>query len=270
MGKKDDYQIGLKPHLEVYLQNGMRDPLMEMIEASSNLPGPRANLEFAAAFADSIAEQTQESADEMWELCTGLVELSSEDAPVNDPKEFIPFCGTLGLGVVGSKVEGYCGNAITMLKVLSRDRRWRMREAVRMGLQRLLKSQPERVLEVMNSWIPEGDPLEMRAIVAAVSEPELLHDQDLADWALRFHKEILDRIGPLTDRKAKPFRALRKALGYTLSILVCALPESGLKLIDELIASKDTDLHWIARSNLKKRRLLRRFPEEAESRLRGL
>jgi len=110
----------------------------------------------------------------------------------------------------------------------------------------------------------------MRAVVAAVSTPEFLQDQDLADRALRFHKEILDRIVFTEARKAKPFRALRKALGYTLSILVCALPGAGLSLIDELIASKDTDFHWIARSNFKKRRLLRSFPEEAETRLRGL
>jgi hypothetical protein len=145
-----------------------------------------------------------------------------------------------------------------------------MREAVRMGLQRILKARTENTLEVLQGWIPEGNPLEMRAVAASVSDLEFLLDQDFANRALDLHKEILDQIGHIQDRKAKSFRVLRKALGYTLSILICALPKQGLELIDDLIASKDTDLIWIARSNLKKRRVLRNFPEEAEARLKGL
>jgi hypothetical protein len=144
-----------------------------------------------------------------------------------------------------------------------------MREAVRMSLQKLLRRNPQRALEVLHNWIPEGDPLEMRAVIVAVSAPELLQDQKNVDGVSRFHKEIMDQIEFLQDRKTKPFRALRKVLGYTISILVCAQPKAGWRLIDELIHSKDTDFHWIARSNLKRRRLLRDFPEEVKMKIQG-
>jgi hypothetical protein len=269
MGKKEGYLEILTPHLEDYLQNGESRGLKEAIETHSNLPSPRANLEFAAAFEEYIVERVEDSAELLWELCNQLVKLSPEGAPVNDPKEFLPFCGTLGLGAVGSEVEDYYEEVVIILKALSRDRRWRMREAVRMSLQKLLRRNPQRTLEVLHNWILEGDPLEMRAVVTAVSDPELFQDQKIVDRVARFHKEIMDQIEFIQDRKTKPFRALRKALGYTISILVCAQPEVGWRLIDELIHSKDTDFHWIARSNLKRRRLLRDFPEEVKIKKQG-
>lgn len=63
MGKKETYRDELKPHFDAYLKSGESGRLREIIETSSNLPGPRANLEFAAAFADSIAEKIEDSAD---------------------------------------------------------------------------------------------------------------------------------------------------------------------------------------------------------------
>jgi hypothetical protein len=270
MGKKDDYRDALKPHFDSYLKNGESAHLKEILETNSNLPGRRANLEFADAFAELIDEFAETHGERLWELCGALVELSPEVAPVDDPKEFIPFCGTVAVGALGSSVDAFYEDTLTMLKKLSRDRRWRMREAVRMGLQKLLRKHPEKTFEALQNWIPEGDPLEMRAVAATVSNLELLLDQGFANRVLDLHKEILDQIGPIEARKTKSFRALRKALGYTLSIVICALPEAGFAVVDELIVSKDTDLIWIAKNNLKKRRVLRNFPEEAESRLQGL
>jgi hypothetical protein len=124
VNKKEGYLEFLKFHLEDYLQSGESSGLKEVIENHSSLPGPRANLEFAAAFAESIAERVEGCAERLWELCNQLVELSPEDASVNDPKEFIPFCGTLGLGAVGSEVEDYYEEAFIILRALSRDPRW--------------------------------------------------------------------------------------------------------------------------------------------------
>jgi len=270
MGKNDDSWGDLPSLIKDYLQSADSGRLREAIEYHSNLPGPRANLEFAAAFGDLMEEMAGASGDQLWELCRVLVAVTPDEGPVNDPKEFIPFCGSVGIGALGSRLDTSYNDALTTLRELSRDRRWRMREAVRMGLQRILKARTENTLEVLQGWIPEGNPLEMRAVAASVSDLEFLLDQDFANRALDLHKEILDQIGHIQDRKAKSFRVLRKALGYTLSILICALPKQGLELIDDLIASKDTDLIWIARSNLKKRRVLRNFPEEAEARLKGL
>ena len=127
-GKAESYQSELNSTVDNYLQTGEIGALKEIVEANSNLPGPRANLEFAAAFGETIAKRAQSLAGQMRDLCSELVKLSPEEAPVGDPKEFIPFCGTLGLGVVGVAKDTFWDKALTSLKVLSRDERWRVRE----------------------------------------------------------------------------------------------------------------------------------------------
>jgi len=55
--------------------------------------------------------------------------------------------------------------------------------------------------------------------------------------------------------KAAVQRALRQALGYTLSVVTAASPETGFHLMEELAALPDPDIIWIVRENMKKKRL---------------
>ena len=63
------------------------------------------------------------------------------------------------------------------------------------------------------------------------------------------------------ERRSEEFRALRKGLGYCWSVAVVAAPEVGQPAFEELVswavASDDRDLAWVARENLRKRRLQR-------------
>jgi hypothetical protein len=62
-------------------------------------------------------------------------------------------------------------------------------------------------------------------------------------------------------RRSDEFKALRKGLGYCWSVAVAAAPEVGRPAFEALVAhaahSGDRDLRWIARENLRKRRLER-------------
>jgi hypothetical protein len=63
------------------------------------------------------------------------------------------------------------------------------------------------------------------------------------------------------ERRSDEFKALRKGLGYCWSVAVAAAPEVGRPAFEALVAragrSGDRDLRWIARENLRKRRLER-------------
>jgi hypothetical protein len=108
----------------------------------------------------------------------------------------------------------------------------------------------------------EGDWLEMRAIAATVAMPSLLVNEEMATWALSLHQNIFDQVLETQDRKSEQFRVMRKALGYTLSVIVSALPQEGFKLMAQLSESQDDDVKWILKENLKKKRLERNFPGE--------
>lgn len=231
---------------------------------NSNLPGPRGNLELAQAFADvvgALGGQGLEFA-VLWAQCKSMAKIRADEAPTNDPREFLPFCGTVGIGALGAADATYLEPALDTLRGLARDPRWRMREAVCLGLQRLMAVRSGATLRALDAWVAGGDRLEMRAVAAGVAEPSLLSDRATATVALRLHREILDQVRRSEERRSDAFRALRKGLGYTLSVVVCAIPQEGFALLAELATCEDRDLHWILKENLKKNRLVKNFPAE--------
>jgi hypothetical protein len=58
---------------------------------------------------------------------------------------------------------------------------------------------------------------------------------------------------------------LKQGLGYSLSVIVCAVPEEGFEYMRQLAGTQDADILWIVKENLKKNRLLKNFPEEVAS-----
>ena len=262
MGKRDAHLQTLKNLLDQFVKTGSEQELVDYVLSNSNLPGPRANLELADAFPEALGEIAQKESHKCWALCMRMLELTAEEAPVNNPEEFVPFCGAVGIGSIGSLQTSFFDQAIVTLRGFAKDSRWRMREAVRIGLQRLAKTRARDTLTMMEGWIDEGDWLEMRAIVATVAYPTLLENEELANWALSLHRKIFDLVLETQDRKSEQFRVMRKALGYTLSVVVRALPREGFEFMAQLIDSQDKDIKWILRENLKKKRLQENYPSE--------
>jgi hypothetical protein len=133
-----------------------------------------------------------------------------------------------------------------------------------MALQRLTATHRQEVLNALEQWATEGSLLQMRAAAAGVAEPALLKDSATARAALELHETILERVSELDNRKSDEFRALRKGLGYTLSIVVRALPEEGFAFMHQLAATQDKDVLWIVKQNLKKNRLVKNHPIQVE------
>jgi hypothetical protein len=265
MTKKENHRRDLIGLFDELAGNGNAKRLMEYIVSNSNLPGPRGNLELAVAFADLVEDYTEKEDKNLWGLCLNMTAISADEAPVNDPQELIPFCGAVGIGSIGSVSSGFFEKALMTLRALANDPRWRMREAVCFGLQRLLAKRSRDTLRELEGWVTHGDLLEMRAAAAAMAEPDILKDEEIALSALQLHRNILDQVLEVKELKSEEFRILRKALGYTVSVVVCAVPEEGFELMAQLVGSQNSDVQWIVKQNLKKNRLLKSFPEEVES-----
>jgi len=224
--------------------------------AESNLPGPRANLELAQAVADEGNKA----------LFERYLAYTPAQAPVNSPEEFFPVCAAIGLGRLIA--EGHREH-LERLRVCASDERWRLREAVAMGLQRWGEADMDQLITAMRVWC-QGTPLEQRAVAAGLCEPKLLTKPQHATAVLQILEEITASIEQVEDRRSSDFKTLRKGLGYCWSVAVVALPEEGKPLMEKWLRSPDKDIRWIMKSNLKKARLHRMDADWVEKQLESM
>jgi hypothetical protein len=226
--------------------------------AESRLPGPRANLELMQVVADLGDEARFHR----------YLEFGPEQAPTNDPHEFLAVCGIVGLGRLAA--EGRT-DLLPVIRQHASDPRWRMREGVAMALQRFGDRDMGALLDEMAGWVT-GSPLEQRAAAAALCEPRLLKEESHARRTLALLDAITGSILDRADRRSEAFKALRKGLGYCWSVAAVALPEEGLSMMARWLACDDKDIRWIMKQNLGKKRLERldaAWVERWKTRLKG-
>ena len=244
----------LQSLFDAYLTDGDDVTLQRHLAAESHLPGPRGNLELARAFAETAGAMVAVSPSAIWGLVERLTALSAAAAPTNTPEEFIPFCGAWAAGEVGASVPDLRESALSLLRALARDERWRMREAVANGIQALIRRHPESILSTLREWIVPGDWLVMRAVAAGVAEPSLLTVPSRAEAALDLHRRILTLVRTNGERRSEDYQVLRQGLEYTLSVAVQAIPEQGFAFMEDLVDWRDDDVTRIVRENLKSNR----------------
>jgi hypothetical protein len=219
--------------------------LDDFLKRESGLPGPRGNLELLQAVADE-ADEAQFS---RW------LYPDASQTPTNTPAEFLAACGAVGLGRLAAEGRR---DVLARLRRHASDSRWRVREGVAMGLQRLGAVSMPTLLTEMAFWA-NGTWLERRAVVAALCEPALLRNPAHAEAVLRQLDSLTREVASTstTDRRDVGFRVLRQALGYGWSVAVAALPDQGKPLLMAWAKTFDPDVRWIVRENLKKNRLKR-------------
>jgi hypothetical protein len=213
----------------------------EFLLKESGLPGPRANLELVQAVAD---EGTPD-------LFQRYLTYTPNRASTNSPEVFLTVCGVVGLGRL--LAEGDRGQ-LAVLRECANDPRWRVREAVAMGLQRWGDADMPSLLKAMSHWA-KGTLLERRAAAAAACEPRLLKESKNAKRVLKLLGTITASIVREKDRKSEGFKALRQALGYCWSVAVVALPTEGKPAMEKWLVNPDREVAWIMHENLKKNRL---------------
>jgi hypothetical protein len=233
VNKTDQYRAKLK----------MLKDWDEFLLKESGLPGPRGNIELAQVVADEgdVA------------LYTRYITFDAARAPTNSPYEFLAFCGVVGLGRLVA--EGQAQHLAT-LRACASDPRWRIREGVAMALQRVGDRDMDLLLREMKRW-SAGNMLEQRAAAAALCEPRLLRNHKQIEQVFLILDKITASVARVENRKSDEFIALKKGLGYCWSVAVAALPAIGKKKMEKWFASKDRDIIWVMRENLKKNRLAR-------------
>ena len=250
---------------------GSERPLEFYLLEHSRLPGPRANLELGDDLAYLLAKASSEHSTRVHELILQLVAHESEIASSPVPSEFLVFCGVISAGVCAAIQTEWREQAIALLNRYACSASWRVREAVATAYQHLLSTHPQQALRSLHNLAVDGDLLQQRAAVAAIAEPKLLYKPELLVDACRLQKTVMERVVqvPSMERKCEDFRVLRRALGYTLSVVAAADPSAGFALMRECALWHDDDVVWILRENLKKKRLAR-FAQDTASILKLL
>jgi hypothetical protein len=293
MGKTDVYAAELE---ELVWDPKNAAELAEKLMAESNLPGPRANLELAEAFARAVSTAAAEPA--AWlETLYAWAGISAEQAPTGDPREFLPFCALISFGVLYNThacaypCTGPCDcplwpiqseHLIETVRRAASDSRWRVREAVAMSLQHLGEGNPGALRRILDDWLSDrpakggalsdSSLMERRAVLAALAHPPLLVEEEFARYALKTAEGILeDAVAvPEKQRKGEAFQVLKKGLSYAPGVLVAALPEEGFPLLEAWAKRPDPDLRQALVENLRKKRLKSADPERVAGLLQTL
>ncbi len=240
MTKFDDYRTSLA-ELPDWIQ---------YLEENSNLPGPRANLELAYA-AGLVAD---------FERALELIQGDLEKPAGDFPQVFPILCGVISL----ARQSGKNAQACDIARQYACDHRWRLREAVAIGLQFRGDTDPNGLLQLMSEWVG-GNLYEQRCVVAALCEPRLLKDDPIANQVIGILDQISRNLHNQTDRKSDEFRVLRQALGYGWSVVIVAAPQTGKMYFENWLKVDDGDIRWIVRENLKKNRLIKLDPKWVKS-----
>ncbi|HUX21580.1 MAG TPA: hypothetical protein VMW69_10105 [Spirochaetia bacterium] len=293
---REDIGISFEAAFGIFLDDGDRSALVDYLLSRSNLPGPRANLELLRRFSDTVAKECGTHQTELWDLCVSFVSIPQDKAFTGSPMEFIPMCGTVGFGAIGTcnapRKNSYFAESMSRLKLIAGDPRWRVRESVAFALQRILESSKAMGVRTLSDWIGPGQWLQMRAVAAGIAETPLLKDPVLGKHALELHREILGHVVTFLEEthpvtltevmRSEPFRKLVQALEYSVSVVVAAYPEEGFPFLRDLAtmaATRENEpelgkaasiVRKIVKGNLKKARLSKAYPTRVDELMRFL
>jgi hypothetical protein len=237
--------------LEAVLASRDTARLEDYLVAGSGLPGPRLNLRLVGAVAAAVGTHP----DVLEPLLPRWLAIPPDHAPVDDPRVILPCAAAAGYGELAVTTPDRFDEVDNRLYSAATDDRWRVREAVTLGLQRMLRADWDATAAVLLGWADDEDPLVVRAAAAGVAEPPLLKKHKHATAALEIQRRAAHRLHavPAARRRTQPVRVLRQALGFTISVVVAATGDFAL--LRELAGSGDADLEWVVRENLKKSRL---------------
>jgi hypothetical protein len=232
-------------------------PLEFFLRDQSHLPGTRANLELVHDLSFLLATLVKEQPEEVRALLDYLISDDRHKVGSNTPEEFVILCGVVSLGACAAARTTWRSEIFELLSQYACSTCWRVREGTAIAFQRLLAASPKEGVCFLSILTKQGNYFQQRAAIAALAEPPLLYISELRQAALALQRVILERLRsvPAIERKREDFRALRQALGYTVSVITAAAPEEGFAIMRTCASWHDSDINWILRENLKKKRL---------------
>lgn len=207
---------------------------------NSGLPGPRGNLSLLYKFAyDSSPEEISE--------CFKYENGNTS----NSPQEFVVMCGVVAY-CVSNKAN--IRSTLNDIRKYASHSSWRVRESVAIGFQEMAVVDFDRVIDELQKWL-HGNEFEKRAVVATLCEPKLLSNYSNISGVFDILRPITLGFNEIMGKLSDAQESLRKALGYGLSVVIVQSPNEGKLFFEMLTEENNKHIHWILKSNLKKKRL---------------
>lgn len=221
------------------------------------LPGARTNLDLANDLSNTLAAAIPLHAGEVHSLINYFANGDRRAIAGNTPAEFVMYCGIISYGVCAASHPEWRDETCSLLKHYARSPHRRIREGVMVAYQHLLDVDFHMAVRHLRDLMIFGSFVQQCVAITTLTESRFLYNAELLASALEFQRIALEHIraGTAAERKKEGFRILRRALGFTISVITVATPEQGFALMRECATWNDDDVTWILRENLKKKRL---------------
>jgi len=237
---------------------GKTERLFVQLGIVSGLPGERANLNLAQAFAVECVGRGK-AADRLAFL---MAELDAAAAPGASPREFLPMCGILAIGARAAADPSLRKKTLPILHDAAGDLRFRVREAVPTALAKLGSAMGDALVHEVASWT-DGF-FQAAAVLLAMADPGWLPtiDDAAAATARLDESYLLVRKAARSAARYPGYKALVDAL--------CVAPAPvalrfGVPIFDMLVRWSNTEMPELRdaiEKNLRSPKVAARYGEE--------
>jgi hypothetical protein len=257
MNEKETAQL-LESKWGNILEKDDLDELTKYLTENSNLPGPRANLGLANKLAELVTSNWVDHK-KFLRRCI--------DSWGND--EYLRTCRNIVLGYIAAEHPQEDNWALDLLYLDNFNDEWRPREAVTIGLTESLRRRETYMLQLLHRWNEDNDLRVLRNTLVTLADPGNLRKSLGLREALRtYHLKAMDALR--YDSNSKPgYQMLKKSLGFTLSVAAVEDPEM-MRMLRDWVEADIKQWKSVLRSNLKKSRLVKKYPEQTRQLLARL
>jgi hypothetical protein len=237
---------------------GRPERLYVQLGVASGLPGTRANMALAQAFATDCAARGRKAD----ALVFAMAEMNDEAAPGATAKEFLPVCGVIAVGARAADDPKLRRRAMKLLHDAAEDTRFRVREAVPLALARLGEAEGDALVHELASWM-DGF-FHAAAVLRALADKSFLAKIDDTRAAI----ERLDdayRLARDAPRSATRWPGWKALVEMLACVPAAVAGRFGVRVFDLLAAWADTEipeLRAAIEANLKGGALAGRYTSE--------
>jgi hypothetical protein len=243
---------------------GRPQNLHALLARGSKLPGPRINEELAEAFA--LACRAQGARGDA--VAFSLARLTPDQAPGAGPLEFLPVCGVYALATRAAADAKIRTKVVQELHARADDPRFRVRDAVVLGLARVGAAAGDGLVSEVASWM-DGYFHAAAVLLAVSGESWLTALHDAGPVTERLNEAfLLVRDSPRSAARWPGHKALVDALGLVPPRVALRFGVPVFDLLERWAGEKDPVLRGVVEAVLGARSLGGRFGAEMD-RVRG-
>ncbi len=229
------------------------EPLYKALALASGLPGPRANLTLAQAFAVDCATRGKRADHVLFAMAT----LDAEAAPGASGREFVPLCGVVGLGARAAADEELRDRVLPLLHDAAEDLRFRVREAVPLALVRLGAAMGEELARYVidHDWM-DGY-FQATAVLLALGDRAWLSTFETPDLPLDVLERafVLARDAPRAAARYPGRKALVEALEKIPAAVGARFGRATFDRLTQWSETKHPEMRAVIEKNLADKRL---------------